>query len=44
MNKYIKWGIVVIIVIGLTILGIRTFTPKVNDLTYGLLFIFSDMI
>ncbi|MBQ8734847.1 MAG: efflux RND transporter periplasmic adaptor subunit [Bacteroidaceae bacterium] len=31
MNKYIKWGIVVIIVIGLTILGIRTFTPKVNE-------------
>ena len=31
MNKYIKWGIVAIIVAGLAVLGIRTFTPKVND-------------
>lgn len=31
MNKYIKWGIVVIIVAALTVMGIRTFTPKVNN-------------
>ncbi|MBR5150138.1 MAG: efflux RND transporter periplasmic adaptor subunit [Bacteroidaceae bacterium] len=31
MNKYIKWGIVAIIVAVLAVLGIRTFTPKVND-------------
>ena len=31
MNKSIKWGIVAIIVAGLAVLGIRTFTPKVND-------------
>lgn len=31
MNKFIKWGIVLIIVAGLAVLGIRTFTPKVNE-------------
>ena len=31
MNKYIKWGIIVVIVAGLAVMGIRAFTPKVND-------------
>ena len=31
MNKFIKWGIVAIIVVALAILGIRSFTPKVNE-------------
>ena len=31
MNKFIKWGIVAIIVAGLAVMGIRTFTPKVNE-------------
>ena len=31
MNKWIKWGIVVLVVIGLTILGVRTFTPRENE-------------
>ena len=32
MNKWIKWGIVVVlVVIGLTILGVRTFTPRENE-------------
>ena len=31
MNKFIKWGIIVIIVAGLAVLGIHTFTPKVNE-------------
>ncbi|MBR7135125.1 MAG: biotin/lipoyl-binding protein, partial [Bacteroidaceae bacterium] len=31
MNKYIKWGIVAAILIGATIMGFRTFTPKVNE-------------
>ena len=30
MNKYVKWGIVGIIAIGLTTLGIRTFIPRTN--------------
>ena len=31
MNKFIKWGIVAVVVVGLAIMGIRTFTPKVNE-------------
>ncbi|MBQ2367872.1 MAG: efflux RND transporter periplasmic adaptor subunit [Bacteroidaceae bacterium] len=31
MNKFIKWGIVAIIVAGLAVMGIRAFTPKVNE-------------
>ena len=31
MNKFIKWGIVAVVAVGLTIMGIRTFTPKVNE-------------
>lgn len=31
MNKFIKWGIIVVIVAGLAVMGIRTFTPKVNE-------------
>ena len=31
MNKFIKWGIIVVIIAGLAVLGIRTFTPKVNE-------------
>lgn len=31
MNKYVKWGIVGTIAIGATVMGIRTFTPKVNE-------------
>lgn len=31
MNKFIKWGIIVIIVAGLVVMGIRTFIPKVNE-------------
>ncbi len=31
MNKFIKWGIVAVIVVGLAVMGIRTFIPKVND-------------
>lgn len=31
MNKFIKWGIIVIIIAGLAVLGIRSFTPKVNE-------------
>ena len=32
MNKYVKWGIVTVAVAGLaTVLGIRTFTPQVNE-------------
>ena len=31
MNKFIKWGIVAIIVAALAVMGIRAFTPKVNE-------------
>lgn len=31
MNKFIKWGIIAIIVAALAVMGIRTFTPKVNE-------------
>lgn len=31
MNKFIKWGIVAIIVAVLAVMGIRTFSPKVNE-------------
>ena len=31
MNKFVKWGIVAAIAIGAIIMGINTFTPKVNE-------------
>lgn len=31
MNKFIKWGIVIVIIAVAIIMGIRTFTPKVNE-------------
>ena len=31
MNKWIKWSIVLIVVAGLVVLGIRTFTPRENE-------------
>lgn len=31
MNKFIKWGIVAIIIAVLAVMGIRTFSPKVNE-------------
>ena len=31
MNKFIKWGIIAIIIAVLAVMGIRTFTPKVNE-------------
>jgi membrane fusion protein (multidrug efflux system) len=31
MNKFVKWGIVGGIAVGLTIIGINTFVPQVND-------------
>lgn len=31
MNKYVKWGIVGGIAIGLTVIGVNTFVPQVNE-------------
>lgn len=31
MNRFVKWGIVIAIAIGAIIMGIRTFTPHVNE-------------
>lgn len=30
MNKYIKWGIICVIIAGLAVMGVRTFVPEVN--------------
>ena len=31
MNKYIKWGIIAVIIVVIAIMGMRAFTPKVNE-------------
>lgn len=31
MNKYVKWGIVGVVAVGLTAIGINTFVPQVNE-------------
>ena len=31
MNKFIKWGIIAIIIAVLAVMGIRAFSPKVNE-------------
>lgn len=31
MNKYVKWGIIIAIILGFSVLGIYNFTPQIND-------------